>query len=465
MFQGFPANLGYHVKSLENYAKTVVKCWSNRGTQVINHGDTIRFSLPKNSLIDLKSISLFYKGTAVAVGVNTQHQSRYFPRLSSSIIESLSVYSNGGQLIQTIDQYNTLYNILYDWTGGNKDAKQLENADPSVKYTIDINGGITVVKTTGDNGNNVSDTNRQFCINSWLGFLGTSTTDFIDTKNMELEIEIRLAPAHILFNSAPPAAGDVAAPATASYTISDCYLTMDRINFHDPLFYQVISQQLESGLRVGFDTYSFHTTNLATDKAVNMSFSVNARNLSMLICSGIITDRSDVAPADNYLELVDGGHTDDRTFDEVVNDIGAGATNLGVAFNNSKYFRRTGNGILTSQIEVNSIATSPWPLSVEEIYNQNLINFNQSNDVISYIHKGCMSLQHFQRDYFFHSVSFSHRGGGADLQCGLDGKSSSIDVKWTTTSTAGCGNMYPIVYAVKKEVLVIYPGHQLVLEK
>lgn len=465
-FGGFPANLGYHVSKLENYAKQPIKFWSNRGTQTINHGDTIRFSLPKNSLIDLRSISMYYKGTAVGVGANTQFQNRFFPRLSASIIHSLSIYTNGGQLIQTIDEYGLLYNIFHDWSGGNKDGKTLENTDPSVKYTMTAGGVFTGLKTTGDTAAGQSDLDKQFCINTWLGFLN-GTTEFFDTNNAELEIEIRLAPEYILWNSAPPNTGVVAGPVAASYTINNVYMTCDRINFHDPLYYNIISQKLQStGLEIGFDSYSLHIGSTATDKATNMSLSVNARNLSMLLCTGIITTRSTMTPTANYLELQNSEGATDSSFDQILSSLGGTATDkLGIAFNQSKYFSRKGNGILTSQVEVNSIATSPWPLTPHEIFNQNLINFNQNSDTIPYLHKGIASLDHFMRDYFFHSISFEHRGSSGDMQVGLDGKASSIDVKWTTTSTAACGDFIPMVFAVKKEILRVGAGHQVSLER
>ena len=62
----------------------------------------------------------------------------HFPRLSSTLINTLAVYING-TLIERIDNYNTLYNKLYDLDGGGVDqtAKRfLENSNPSIGYKI-----------------------------------------------------------------------------------------------------------------------------------------------------------------------------------------------------------------------------------------------------------------------------------------------------------------------------------------
>jgi hypothetical protein len=175
----------------------------------------------------------------------------------------------------------------------------------------------------------------------------------------------------------------------------------------------------------------------------------------MLICTTNITTKADLTPANNYLILEGSDATGTAVqFKDLL-------TTAGVAFNQSKYFRRPGHGLLTSQVEVNSIATSPWPLVPHEIYNENLIAFNQNSDMMAKLHPGILSIEHWQRDYFTHVVSFEHRG--SDMQCGLDGKSSSIDIKWTTTGTAGCGDVQPIIFAVKKEVLKVFPSHQVTL--
>jgi hypothetical protein len=444
---GFPSSLGYYVSKLDNYAKQSVKFFSDRGTTAIQHGDTIKFDLPKNSMVDLGSLALFFKGTCNSVGSNTEHQGRFFPRLSASIIQSISIYTNGGTLIQTIDDYNLIYAILNDWTGGNKDTSILENGDPSMKSSMDVTtGAITPYKTKDYQAADISDTNRQFLVNTWIGFLN-STSLFQDTNNMELTIEIRLAPAHILFNSVAPNTGAVAAPSTATYTLNDVYMTIDRITFHDPTYYNIISSKLmSSGLDIGYDSFTLRSGAVATDKAVSMSTTVNARCLSMLICTGVRTDRSDMTPANNILM------NDENSFSSSV-----AAGNVG--FNNSKYFSREGKGILTSQIDVNSVATCPYPQNMSEIFNQNLVNFNINSTPHTHLHKGIQSVWHFSRNYFFHSVSFEHRGSDKALQSGLDGKASSIDIKWQTTSTAGCGDFIPYIIAVKKDMLKVLPGH------
>ena len=128
-FGSFPKNLAYNVKSLSGFSKTVVKLTPTPNGPV-EAGSTFKVRLPPNTLIDLRTISLFYEGTCTATGGNGWLR---FPRLSSSIIDTLNIYVNG-TLIENIQDYGHLYSTLYDISAaGDQTAKRyLENSDPSI---------------------------------------------------------------------------------------------------------------------------------------------------------------------------------------------------------------------------------------------------------------------------------------------------------------------------------------------
>jgi len=77
---------------------------------------------------------MYYDGSTES---DTAGNKAHFPRLSSSIIETLTIFVNGTQ-IESIQNYHLLYNTLYDLDGGGIDQqakRHLENVDPSVYYT------------------------------------------------------------------------------------------------------------------------------------------------------------------------------------------------------------------------------------------------------------------------------------------------------------------------------------------
>ncbi len=117
-FGSFPKNLAYNVKTLSGFSKTVVKLTPTPNT-VVEVGKTLKVRLPPNTLVDLRTLSLFYEGTCTSTGGNGY---LHFPRLSSSIMDTLNV---NGTLIENIQDYDHSYSTLYDISAtGDQTAKR-----------------------------------------------------------------------------------------------------------------------------------------------------------------------------------------------------------------------------------------------------------------------------------------------------------------------------------------------------
>jgi len=233
-FGSFPKNLAYNVKSLSGFSKTVVKLTPSPNTAV-EAGNTFKVRLPPNTLIDLRTLSLFYEGTctSTSTGATTTGGWLRFPRLSSSIIDTLNIYVNG-TLIENIQAYGDLYNCLYDISAaGDQTAKRyLENSDPSIYVDSTTNATYNdatcgkVVKATAydatKGGLAAHATKQVFCINNWIGFLGSSSTSVIDTNDTGvIEIEIRLKPATILWATNSNDTGTKHTITGANYSINN----------------------------------------------------------------------------------------------------------------------------------------------------------------------------------------------------------------------------------------------------
>ena len=96
-----PKNFTSTIHRLENYAKQTVIFEPDRKTSV-KPNDTIKVTFPKGSLVDLRSLTMYYKGKATGNGYKGTnpplYQNRFFPRNSSSIISSLAVSINVKQI-------------------------------------------------------------------------------------------------------------------------------------------------------------------------------------------------------------------------------------------------------------------------------------------------------------------------------------------------------------------------------
>jgi hypothetical protein len=214
-----PTAMQWRFKTIRKLLKETVPMTPNNGQATVRPGQRIIVDLPFNSTVDLSTFTWFYKGqtnhtgaTITGTSDNTEDYcgSRFFPRNSSSVIQSMQIKINGGIKVD-IPDYNFVYNMLYDYTQGADALKRRsvggENADPSNKQYVvgsDIieRRGYPIAKfdPNDDANNDVLRDRQEYCVRSWLSLLGgNASTNIIDTQMLGIvTIELVLAPATIL---------------------------------------------------------------------------------------------------------------------------------------------------------------------------------------------------------------------------------------------------------------------------
>ena len=526
-FGSFPRNLAYNVKSLNSFSKTVVKLTPTPNGPV-EAGSTFKVRLPPNTLIDLRTLSLFYEGTCTSTGGDGWLR---FPRLSSSIIDTLNIYVNG-TLIENIQAYGDLYNALYDISAaGDQTAKRyLENSDPSIYVDNTVNATYNdatcgkVLKATafgaGTGGLAAHATKQVFCINNWLGFIGSSSTSVIDTNDTGvIEIEIRLKPATILWTTSADAAGAAPTVAGPNYKIDNISFNVNKIVFNDPLYYNLkASKLLGDGLTIGYQTYICSKSGAQQKStSMNINTNINTTSLDQLILTsspavpviqnlllysaggpdisqlsfnqakaGLNVSVATVntnnivlgaaAPAANAATVGNVASVNTLTFTPHVNTTSvsttAGATmgmmtanapDVGDLFNQSQAFRRDLVGLATSSVEINNIPLTPQPLKPWEVFTETLIALGNHNlDMSAGVHEGCLSLPHFCKYYGTHIVSLENIQTDGFYKSGLDGKSSALNIVWKPSfDTNATNSIIPVIYAKCTRMLVISEGHNI----
>ncbi len=288
-FSTFPKNLAYKISQLQGFSKTSVKLTPDRTD--VGAGETFRVKMPSNTIVDLRTFALHAKGSATQ---DSGSDKMHFPRNGlSSCIKTLGLYING-TLIERIDNYNILYNKLYDLdAGSDQDAKRgvLENADASVGYKLaptsganDYQAGDPVIRV---NNNAPADTDMKMMVNNWLGFLSTASTPCVDTNDLNVvEVEITLSDANVLWSSGDGTASTAPTTTGATYSLKDIHFTISKIIFTDALYYNLkASRLLSSGLNIGYSTYiSSKLSTTAKGTSMNMMTTVNSTSLDQLIC-------------------------------------------------------------------------------------------------------------------------------------------------------------------------------------
>ena len=149
-----PSIMRWRFKQLKKLLKETVTMTPNNGQATVKPGQRIIVDLPFNSTVDLSTFTWFFKGETThlgaaangteiaAAGANPSVQfcgSRFFPRNSASVIQSMQIKINGGIKVD-IPDYNFVYNMLHDYTQGADALKRRcvggENADPSNKQYV-----------------------------------------------------------------------------------------------------------------------------------------------------------------------------------------------------------------------------------------------------------------------------------------------------------------------------------------
>ena len=470
LVSGFPKNLAYTLKQLSNFTKQTVKVMPDRTT--CGFGEVSRFKLPAGALIDFRTISIFaditlYKDTTANTGY-----ALHLPRNTASLIQQITITCNGVQLCN-INDYNLLYNTLYDLEGADfsqTSKRLLENFDPSVYYyagatTTAGNSPIGAVNAQdGSLATNV-ETSRPIVINNFLGFIGSLSTPVLDlTDTGDIYIDIRWSSTNVLWgatNTTTPTYTN-----TTGCSIANLRMTCSRINFESSEYYNLKQTKLlNDGLLVGFyDYWTARGTAVQKSAGVNMNFNLTTNSLDQIIATFQKSDYQTIKPL-----VLHNASTNTMAnlitynkflYDQIADD--ETTAGIGDGFNQSYYFMRAGCDLVSSQFSINSVNIDPYPLPPSEIWNQNLIALGMNNIDMgtSGVHSSCISLYHFLKYYFCHILSLENiSGDGQFWRSGLSGNGSTININYSAIFGANNETIQPVLFCRSTKILSIRDGH------
>jgi hypothetical protein len=506
---GVPTAMQWRFKTIRKLLKETVSMTPNNGQATVRPGQRVIVDLPFNSTVDLSTFTWFYKGQTNHAGAPTDGlvghvRSRFFPRNSASVIQSMQIKINGGIKVD-IPDYNFVYNMLYDYTQGADALKRRsvggENADPSNKqYMIgnDIRErrGYSLGKfsSTDDTLNDVVRDRQEYCVRSWLSLLGgNASTNIIDTQMLGIvTIELVLAPASMLMLGANAAGytGDLAVAtsgpfydevgrtrsgvvayrtaATAdegvNYSLSD--LDFRIVRYLMPReFYDSLANSLGSGTtyKLWFPNYSVYTGNavLATNKTCTTSFSISTKSLDYVIGTFRFPNYDTVATPLNTLISSEKALEVGETRATTENQISAGCRRV---FNQSRYFAHNGDSIKTTQWRVGN--TPYEPQTLKEQFNSLLQHFNIHQDTLSGMYPGINSLGAF-REHSYASICSLNIPGETEMYTisGVDTEQTPATIEfkvvaeaYTATDITTADNCTPYLIAAYNSCLEIKAG-------
>lgn len=453
-FGGFPKALAYNVKALSGFSKQAVRLTPDKYDN-IKPNDTIKIDFPRNTLVDMNSLVLYYEG----IGDTNCH----FPRNTTSMIRTCSWFCNNN-LIERIDNLSVLAHTLYSMDGGGIDQlakRHLENVDPSVYYDTGI--AKTSVETGVFNITATKDAvKRKYCVTTFPGFCSSLSTKIIDTNDLNsLTLEITFENANVMWQK--QSLTRVTAP---GYTLSDVHCMITKIVFNDPLYYNMkASKLLSSGLTLSYQTYICSKGALANkSSSFNVFTTINSTSLDQLIATFTPEDQT----TSNLLLATHWAASGAKPFNYLLgldsHESEVAGTSCGGYFNQSRFFKSDACGLTSSTWEINNVPLIPIPLSDYEVYNENLIalGYNQQDMSIG-VYPGLNSLAAFLKYWFVHICSLEMiNPGDGGWKTGLDGRSSSMAIVYRASFGANTSDkIVPYIFAKTTRILQINEGHSI----
>lgn len=395
----YPKNLQYVARKLAGFSKQNFKMLTLNMTQA-GPSSVITVDLPSNALVDLQTLTMFFKGSTSASGGTA-----VFSRGIESTIERVEIEINGQLLQGSCANYQQLFQVVADMTMGE---------DAHGRRKILQNGSF--INSVGGN-----QTNTQYAIHNFLGFVASATPSVIDTSIVgNVRLRITLSPATVLVASA--------AATALSYSLSDIFFAVDTYSIDDGVFHQMYAKALQSGaiLEIPYTNY--------------VSFSSVSSGLNQTTKASLSTKSLDRI----WAFFVTGDARRNGTRGGATLDPWTGA---------STYFTRVGNGTLSYgdstnstpvttaiqgyQFNVNGVYYPNWKPEGSQAFAQLTNALNVSADTLGGIYNGCDTLDKFGQSYWVATHEFCHPEAG--VESGLDTRGNIAQIFFETNGTVTNG--------------------------
>lgn len=442
-----PSNVSYFMQRLQGVSTSHFKVHPQTdGNQT--SGKIVRFELPSNTLLNLRSTRLFFN--AVTSGANTS-----MPADVSSFIERVSVYM-GGVLVQNGFQgYNTLVHAKAALQGSKCNATL---GHPEIVRNISYHNGATF--NTDSPETYSTDGTEAFCIDNWEGLLGSLEPSIIDTGLMpQITLELTLADDTVCGQSdgriIPDGTGattdnfDKDGNANPTYTLSQMTLQVEVLGMATSVLDQIVEQRIAS---VGYlsmpfkNYYTFVSTHAGTSR-----FNVNSASWDRLWLAYRDTGYSTKGAPKIVSGYKKGGFFGDDTAGQAAADIDIGLPQYdagGVLDTNkekyvSKYFNfkeieKSASVPAYFQLQVNSANVPAYRMTTPEAYAMSC------NSIDGYHKNKNLTLDQYRKHYFVQCYRFCLPDSDFNrLASGLDTRSVSAMGSLTTDNIDSCNlNMF-----------------------
>lgn len=516
----YPSQLKAMATRMSGYSSTIRKLTPHGKADGIGPGDSIRFTLPSNTLVDLRTLKLHMLGWTDGEG----NGAVLFPQLTTSLIDQIIVSANGVQIEATPRQWGQIVKMLDDFTAGAEkrrarselNKEQVAGIHPS---TGDFyQRGSKVETASGGSFQSIAyptvrPNTREYgwplLVDEWPAcFLGTVNPSIISTAlTGDITIELRLAPKSVLVNvgvvgyatiddgvdwsaaGGPPWIGEEAElmwanrvaitpgllnePATnVGYHLDKVHMSVKTIDISDGGFYDWLKAEVPMSLPFQHFVSQPGQTCAAGSADQTMTMTVNSGSVDMVLGtfygtdyqSGRLYPNGDVAATDPISKTVAYPAMPREYRHE--GSFGNAQT--------SRYFQRGSIAVrepFESSFSVNNVQLD-YPADLPTVFARTKDDFNLGRTGETNVNPRLQVLAHFGQAYFLATQKLNFNTGEADnsrILSGLDSRNATVNIQWRTTGKTendaeGEGHpiqVFPMLYAATTARLNIGAGRVL----
>jgi len=452
MSSGLPPNVSYFMSRLMGVSTSHFKVFpQNSGAQSANK--ILRFELPSNTLLNLKSCRMLFNVTTTATDNLTQAR---LPPDTRSFIDRLAIYMGGVLVQNSFSNYNTLVHAKKSLGADRCSDSVLTHPEvcraTSYHTGADFYAGATAGTATRHE--TYDSLANQLAIVDWEGFLGTAEPGIIDTGLFpQITIEITLAdnivcPSIVWAASTPLALtnaagttgiGAVSTTGTASYTMDNITMQVEVLGMASSVLDEVVAQRVSQVgyLSIPFKNYfSFSSSHSATSR-----FNVNSASWDRLwvawrdsgggaVAAPVVVAGHKIAGA--FVSIA-AANADGTNYDVGVPQYDKGGS---LDTNKEKYNIKAfnfvepllaGQTVSNYQLQINSANYPAYKLTVPEAYALTM------NSIDVYDKTRVMSLDQYRDNYFVQCYRFClPESDYSRLSSGLDTRATSAQCALVT---------------------------------
>ena len=439
--QNLPANLRFFMSRLQGVSTSHYKIFPTAGdTGTANK--IIRFELPSNVLINLKSARMMFNAVATASGGGLGR----LPEDTRSLIERVTIYAGGVQIQNGHNAYNVLCHAKKALTGM-QPASALTH--PDFVRAKSYHNAADVSATNED----YTAVESQLAIDTFDGFFGTAAPSIIDTGIFpQITVEFTLADNNVcsvIAGSTLSGTGasdvDDDGAGTVTYTLSNMTMQIEVLGMASSILDEIVAERIS---QVGYlsipfkNYYTFTAQHGGTTR-----FNVNSSSFDKLWCcwrrnnfgsskapvvvAGYKSAGAFTSPATGSVVAQAAGNTvAAQAAIAITQDMGKPGYDLGGTMGTNcekyqtKYFRFeqvAGSGAISYQLQINGANYPAYRLNTPESLAMSL------NSVDYFVNSNRpMTLDQFKKNYCVQCYRFCLPESDAyRLASGLDTRATS----------------------------------------